>query len=116
MARIILNAEIGNLSGTIGNMTFKTMNGKTFVQSKSEPRLPQNATVKQKAQFKKRIIVDACVSFAQKQMGDLVEAIKQRKKLRDRMSYLYDKLSPEIKVRTKLQKAIMTAYWQGQQG
>ena len=114
MARVKLMAGIERISGTIGNVTFYTRNGKTFMTKRSEPELPKNATRKQRAQHKKRTIVNACVELVQVQMDDMLEAIEKRKKIRDRMCYLYEKLSPEIKGRTKLQKAIMSAYYEGE--
>jgi hypothetical protein len=116
MARVKLMAGIERISGTIGNVTFYTRNGKTFMTKRSEPELPKNATRKQRAQHKKRTIVNACVELVQVQMDDMLEAIEKRKKIRDRMCYLYEKLSPEIKAKTKLQKAIMTAYYEGENG
>ena len=110
MAVLKLMPGIESISGTVGNMTFFTRNGRTYMSERSEPALPKNATRKQKAQFKKRKIVDACVQIVQAQIGDLLEAIEKRKKIRDRICYLYEKLSPEIKARTKLQKAIMEAF------
>ena len=105
---------IKSISGTVGNVIFKSYkSGKTIMIRRPEPELPVRASRKQKAQYKKRVIVDACVAIVQEQMEDVFAAIEQRKKIRDRMTYLYDKLSPEISAKTKLQKAIMTAYWQG---
>ena len=107
---------IESISGTIGNVTFRTINGKTFMSKRSEPGLPKGATREQKAQYKKRTMVNACVVLVQSQMEDVLDAIEQRKKIRDRICYLYEKLSPEIKGRTKLQKAIMSAYYEGENG
>ncbi len=114
MARVKLIPGIESISGTVGNVTFYTRNGQTFVTERSEPSLPKNATRKQRAQFKKRTLVNACVELVQEEMEDMLEAIEKRKKIRDRMCYLYEKLSPEIKARTKLQKAMITAYYEGE--
>jgi hypothetical protein len=116
MAKVTLMPGIESISGTIGNVTFRTINGKTFMSKRSEPCLPKGATREQKAQYKKRTLVNTCVVLVQSQMEDMLEAIAQRKKIRDRICYLYEKLSPEIKVRTKLQKAIMSAYYEGENG
>ena len=116
MAKIELIAGIERISGTIGDVTFFTRNGKTYMSKRSEPELPKNATRAQKAQYRKRTMVNACVELVQVQMDDMLEAIGKRKKIRDRMCYLYEKLSPEIKAKTKLQKAIMTAYYEGENG
>ena len=114
MAKVRLMPGIESISGTIGEVTFRTINGKTFMSKRKEPELPKNATRKQKAQYKKRKLVDSCVVLIQSQMEDMLEAIDQRKKIRDRICYLYEKLSPEIKASTKLQKAIMSAYYEGE--
>ncbi len=116
MAKVKLLPGIASISGTIGDVTFFTRNGKTFMSKRPEPSLPKDATRKQKAQYKKRKLVDACVVLVQAQMEDMLEAIAQRKKIRDRICYLYEKLSPEIKAPTKLQKAIMSAYYEGENG
>ena len=116
MAKVKLMPGIERISGTIGDVTFFTRNGKTFMSQRCEPELPKNATRKQKAQYRKRTLVNACVELIQEQMDDMLEAIEKRKKIRDRICYLYEKLSPEIKARTKLQKAIMSAYYEGENG
>lgn len=116
MARATLVAGIERISGTIGDVTFFTRNGKTYMSKRSEPELPKNATRKQKEQYRKRTLVNTCVELVQGQMDDMLEAIGKRKKIRDRICYLYEKLSPEIKGRSKLQKAIMTAYYEGENG
>ena len=103
---------IQSLSGTLGRMTFRTIYGHTSVFEKPEPTLPKNATRKQKAQFKRQIIIDNCLTILQGEITDIKEAIRMRQKIRDRLVYLYKKFAPTIKARTKLQKAIMTEYRQ----
>lgn len=112
MARITFKEEgrIKHLSGKIGNITYRTVAGKTFVFATEVPELPKDATRKQKSQYKKRMIIDECVMLIQRQM-DLDVALAMRQKLRDRMDYLYKHHAPKIKARTKLQKAIMTEYY-----
>ena len=116
MAKVTLMPGVERISGTIGNVTFRTMNGKTFMHRKSEPVLPPHATRKQKAQYKKRVIVNECVMMVQGEMDDVLEAIEQRKKIYDRIRHLYDRLAPEIKAQTKLQRAIVSAYWEHENG
>ena len=112
MARIIFKegSRVQSLSGKIGNLTYRTAGGKTFVFATEVPELPKDATRKQKSQYKKRMIIDQCVVIIQRQM-DLEVALAMRQKLRDRMDYLYKSLAPKIKARTKLQKAMMTEYY-----
>lgn len=112
MARIKFKegSEIQRLSGKIGNLTYRTAGGKTFVYATEIPELPKDATPKQKNQYKKRMIIDACVVLIQREM-ELEVALAMRQKLRDRMDYLYKCLSSKIKAKTKLQKAMMEAYY-----
>ena len=112
MARVIFKngGRIQKLSGKVGDLTYRTVGNKTFVFRTEVPELPKDATRKQKSQYKKRIIIDQCVTLVQRQM-DLEVALALRQKLRDRMDYLYKSLVPKIKAKTKLQKAIMTEYY-----
>ena len=112
MARVIFKngGRIQKLSGKVGDLTYRTVGNKTFVFSNEVPELPKDATRKQKSQYKKRMIIDQCVTLVQRQM-DLEVALAMRQKLRDRMDYLYKRLAPKIKAKTKLQKAIMTEYY-----
>ena len=41
MAKIQLSPMFSSLSGTIGDMTFKTINGQTYAFQKAEPKLPE---------------------------------------------------------------------------
>ena len=112
MARVIFKdgGGIQRLSGKVGNLTYRTVGKKTFVFSTEVPELPKDATRKQKSQYKKRMIIDQCVMIIQQQM-ELEVALAMRQKIRDRMGYLYRRLAPKIKARTKLQKAMMTEYY-----
>jgi hypothetical protein len=112
MARITFAKDqpIQFLSGTLGHISYYTRNGQTFVHRKSTPELPKNPTRQQRARFKRRTIIDQCVSILQSQITDIQEAIKMRPKIRDRISYLYKMLSPSIKARTKLQQKIISEY------
>ena len=110
MARVKLMPGVESLSGTIGKVTFKTMNGKTYAYAKSSPALPKDATRTQKARYRRRTMINECVSLLQDEMEDILEAIRMRKKMVDRIGYLYDKYVREIKAPTKLQCKIMGEY------
>ena len=112
MAKVTFNPNqpIQSLSGSIGPVTFRTINGRTHVFQRPEPVLPKNPTRKQRALFKQRTIIDYCLSIIQAQYEDVQEAIKMRPKIRDRIVRLYKKYAPTIKARTKLQKAIIAEY------
>ena len=98
------------LSGTFGNITFKTVNGRTFGRSRVTPGLPKNASDEERATYKKRTIINTCISILQGEIADLQEAITMRPKIKKRVDYLYQKYVAQIKASSKLQKAIMTEY------
>ena len=113
MARITFkeNQPIQSLSGTVGNITFRTMNGRTYAYGRPEPVLPKNPTRKQRALYKRRSIIDQCITILQSQYEDMQVAIKMRPKIKQRLTYLYKTFAPDIKAPTKLQKRIMTEYY-----
>ena len=112
MARVTFkeNQPIQALSGTLGDITFRTMYGVTHMYRRAEAELPKNATRKQRAQYKQRMIIDQCVMLIQSQIEDMETALAMRSKIKDRFRYLYKQYAPEIKARTKLQIAMMRAY------
>jgi len=113
MAKVTFNPNqpIQSLSGSMGKITFRTINGKTFVHERCAPELPKNPTRQQRARFKQRTIIDSCLTILQSQIDDIQEAISMRSTIKDRLVYLYKKFEPAIKARTKLQKAIMAEYY-----
>ena len=112
MAKVTFNPDqpIQALSGTVGNLTYRTMNGKTYVYRRNAPELRENATRKERAAYKERMIVDACVKIIQDEMEDFVEALQSRQAIRAAMKRYYRLYSPEIKARTKLQGKMLSAY------
>ena len=114
MAKVTFNPNqpIQSLSGSMGKITFRTINGKTFVHERQAPELPKNPTRQQRARFKQRTIIDSCLAILQSQIDDIQEAINMRAKIRDRIVRLYKKHAPLIKAPTKLQRAILTEYAQ----
>ena len=107
MARVLLQDGIAGISGTLGNMTFRTMNGKTFVRSKVRKELPPDATRAEKKAYQRAEIINQCVEILQQEIGDWREAIKARERIRKRVIYHYEKYAPEIRARTKLQAKIL---------
>ena len=101
---------IQSLSGTLGNSVFRTRNGQTFVHERSYPELPKDATRAQKARYRRRMMINECVSILQDEIEDIAEAISMRKKITERIGYLYDKYVNKRKARTKLQRKIMGEY------
>lgn len=110
MARVELKPGIESISGTVGNLTFRTVYGKTFVHKKAEPVLPEKATRQERAKYKRDVIIDQCVGILQREISDMREAIQMRPKIRSRLMRLYKRYAPEIKARTKLQRKMMTEY------
>lgn len=103
-------SPIQSLSGTIGNMTFRTRNGRTYVTQRAERELPDDASREEKRAYRRRQMIQECVQILQAEIKDIEEAIRMRYKIYVRIAALYDKYVGEIKARTKLQKQIMTAY------
>ena len=112
MARVELMPGIQSISGTIGNLTFRTRGGKTFVYSNLDPELPRRATRAQREQWLRRMVLDRCVRLIQSDYEDMYEAIRQRPLIRQRLVKLYAKYRVETSARTKLQKQIMQEYGQ----
>ena len=113
MAKVTFNPDspIQALSGTLGDFTFRTVYGRTHVFQRPEPILPKNPTRQQRELFKQRTVINNCINILQAQYEDFQEAIAMRKKIKERLTYLYKKHAPDIKAPTKLQRAIMTDYY-----
>lgn len=110
MARVELMPGIQSISGSVGNLTFKTRNGKTYVYEKTVPELPEHPSRKEKNRHKRAVLIDRYVAMLQREYADIYEAIRQRKKIYERVASLYDKHSPNIKAPTKLMQKIMDEY------
>ena len=112
MARVEFKEDspIQSLSGTIGNLTFRTRNGKTTVFHRYEAELAPEASRAERRRYKREQMVRNCVAILQNEMEDIQVAIAQRPKIRERILYLYKKYEKEIKAPTKLQKKIMCEY------
>ena len=110
MAKVTFNPDspIQALSGSLGDFTFRTVYGRTHVFRRPEPILPKNPTRQQREQFKQRTVINNCINILQAQYEDFQEAIAMRKKIKERLTYLYKKHAPDIKAPTKLQFRIFT--------
>lgn len=113
MAKVTFNPDqpIQSLSGSVGDITFRTVNGKTQLIRRADPVLPKNPTRQERALHKRRTIIDQCIAILQSQYEDMQVAIAMRPKIKERLTYLYGKFVKDIKAPTKLQKAIMSAYY-----
>ena len=98
MARVTFKAgqPIQSLSGTIGNLTYRTINGKTFTEAK--------------AAYRRKMIVDECVRIIQEEISDMAAAIQARAGIRAAMKRYYDQFSTETGSRLKLQAKMLEAY------
>ena len=105
------NQPIQSLSGSVGAITFRTVNGQTQLFRRPDPVLPKNHTRKQRALHKRRSIIDQCITILQSQIPDMQDAIAMRPKIKQRLTYLYQTFAPAIKAPTKLQRKIMTEYY-----
>lgn len=110
MARVELMPGIASISGSVGNITFRTINGKTHVFERRTAKLREDATRAEKEKYKRDRIIRQCVSIIQDETGDWQKAIRIRTTIRNRIVYLYNKYVKEIKAPTKLQAKIMGEY------
>ena len=112
MARVTFKAgqPIQSLSGTIGNLTYRTINGKTFVRVRGEVELASNASTEAKAAYRRKMIVDECVRIIQEEISDMAAAIQARAGIRAAMKRYYDQFSTETGSRLKLQAKMLEAY------
>lgn len=112
MARVTFKAgqPIQSLSGTIGNLTYRTINGKTFVRVRGEVGLASNASTEAKAAYRRKTIVDECVRIIQEEIGDMATAIQARAGIRAAMKRYYEQFSTETGSRLKLQAKMLEAY------
>ena len=113
MAKVTFNPDqpVQSLSGTLGALTFRTINGRTHVFQRAEPELPKHPTRQQRAQFKQRTIINQCITILQDQYEDIREAMTMRPTIKDRLTHLYKKHVTDIKSPTKLQRTIMSEYY-----
>ena len=112
MARVTFKAgqPIQSLSGTIGNLTYRTINGKTFVRVRGEVGLASNASTEAKTAYRRKTIVDECVRIIQEEIGDMAAAIQARAGIRAAMKRYYEQFSTETGSRLKLQAKMLEAY------
>lgn len=112
MAKVTFNPNqpIQSLSGTFGCNTFRTLNGRTYLNQRPEPVLPKNPTPQQRAAFRRQTIIDHCVAFLQQQIRDIPLAITSRPLIRSRVVRLYNRISPSVKTPAKLRRAILSEY------
>ena len=113
MARIEYNNEAGvePLSGKYGKLVFRHQaNGKNFVYRESPVVAAKNAKRVLRRASKKQIVVEQCVEILQLQLPLSQEAIDMRKKIKDRVVYLYKKYEPQIRGRIRLQARILKEF------
>ena len=90
MAKVRFNRESGisSLSGSIGRLTFRTINGNVYVHERKEPSLPKKATRAQKRLYKRQVIIENCLEILQNEIEDVQEAIRLRNTIKSRLKNL----------------------------
>ena len=91
MAKVTFATGIKSVSGSVGNMTFVTRNGKSYVYRRVVKK-NRPATPAEKARRRRFSIVAKIVRFVQAQCRDVKHATDIRKKLWDKVTYWYDKV------------------------
>ena len=97
------NQPVQELSGTYGEATFRTLNGnRTIVHIKVPPdeRTPRAERV-----------INNCVAEIQLHMGDMREAIRQRRAIQKRVARLYGKYRHLTDNDEQLAKYILQAWY-----
>ena len=112
MARVEFNPDqpIQALSGTMGKITYRTLNGKTFAHVRRLPELKKNASCEERAAYRERVMVDECVRIIQNEMEDFVAAMQARPSIRAAMKRYYRLHYWEFSSWKKLQRAMLSAY------
>ena len=87
---------IQSLSGTCGDLTFRT--------------LPSGRTVGHIHELTS--LIDVCVASIQDKMSNIPEAIRQRRAIKKRVTRLHNKLRPTTDDDAELRKRILMAYYQ----
>lgn len=112
MARVKLMPGIESISGTIGNLTFRTCGGRTFVHAKVDPELPPRATRSQREKWLRTCVVNRCMRCIQGNYAEIREAISARALIRQRVVALYIMYRKETGSMTKLLKKVTMAYYE----
>ena len=113
MARVTLAPFIHSISGKVGNLEFRTLkSGRTVVRARRETDYlsSHEPTLKELAQRRRFGIVSSVVTEIQKSYSMIDEAARDRKKIWQKVSYIYAKYCDSIEDDKLLRQTILDAY------
>lgn len=113
MARVILAPFIESISGKVGDLEFRTLkSGKTVVRTRKrdEYAVSRCPSEKELAQRRRFSVVSSVVSRIQRDYDRIDKAASDRKKIWQKVSYLYGKYYEEIMDNKKLQDRLYEVY------
>lgn len=113
MAKVILAPFISSISGKVGNFEFRTLkSGQTTVRVRRQTdyQLTRTPTEKEKAQRRRFGIVSSVVASIQSCYPRIDEAALDRKRIWQKVSYLYAKYFESILDDAVLQKKLLDEY------
>ena len=114
MAKVILAPFISSISGKVGNLEFRTLkSGRTTVRvrRKTDYQSSRLPTPKEIAQRRRFGIVSAVVAQIQAEYPRIDEAALDRKKIWQKVSYLYAKFFESIQDDALLRKKLLEEYY-----
>lgn len=113
MARVYFkkNQPTQSLHGCYAGVIYReTATNNTSGFFKPSIDLPDDATAEQRAEYRRRVIIDNCERTAQLQMEDSQQAMKERRAIRMRLLRLYAKLNDDNLEESEVENKIMEAY------
>lgn len=113
MAKVILAPFIQSISGKVGNLEFRTLkSGKTIVRARreDEPQTPRILSPKEIAQRRRFGIVSAVTATIQSNYKRIDEAALDRKRIWQKVAYLYAKYADIISDDAQLQTKLLEEY------
>ena len=108
MARVTLDpgGVIESISGRVGNMVYRTYKSGLITVHRISPRAQKATTKKEKAMRLRSEMVNQIVGELQQGYSRIDKAAAMRKKLWQKVGYVYDKYSETVKNRKELEKII----------
>ena len=113
MAKVILAPFIHSISGKVGNLEFRTLkSGKTVVRAcrSTDYQSTREPTPKEREQRRRFGIVSSVVSEIQHCYPRIEEAALDRKKIWQKVAYLYAKFHNDISDDAQLRTKLLDAY------
>lgn len=113
MAKVILAPFIQSISGKVGSLEFRTLkSGRTIVRARREKEQPSNRvpTPKELAQRRRFGVVSSTVAEIQRCYPRIDLAALDRKKIWQKVAYLYAKLADDFLDDKILQAEILKRY------